>query len=722
MSFAFGGWSTAKKAKDLARTQIDPLIIDNFKEDVPDYYLFVTDERPTVDKILLLKNKIADAGIRSYAIVNAVNVLFSYEVEKSLTPFFIANDSKWANRWVNRKLSNGSTRKARAVMTFGPAMYGLNRSTDIMVDHFYAAVSILDRSHYYSPVVGTNVFPVDHLSWVFPPIVDSKVGFETYKTRFFYWQLKKMQRDDAWMPDMRDPILHIVNSEEEANEILDKNKGSDIVAWDLETTGLDFFLNKIGCITLCFDGINGYFIPWKYINKRKLAICLMSCKHRVGANLKFDTKFIWNDGVHGPTVTDGTDMMSHAIHSDRYKGLKPLAFFYTMFGGYDDELDHFRKETGILDYTKIPVSILSKYATMDAIVTYRAYVALLEHMRRIDENFPNEKMPEWTIEKFYNEIMMPVYRDFCEIEFRGVFMNYEKLLENREILKEKRKVLEKKVKEAWGVDSSFNVYSSTEVGRLFMKLGWEIPPEINKKGEYATGDDNLTFWERYKKPGIKEFKELRTLDITIKMFLGDDDGDGGLTGWGKFIRKHDDGTYRMHPNFLVMGTSTFRCICKDPNLQQIPSGSALAKYAKQCIGTPDNTKYRLATFDYAALQTRLAARDTTLNDRPSSDKSYLRKIKDNDYVDPVLYDLYRKGSTLGGDMHSSTGNSVFIEPARREIFDVEDENGKHWILAMNQKIKILPRKEYKPKDGESSDYQVIIATDLVETDTIVEYV
>lgn len=716
MAFKFGGISVNKKAKDLARDQIEVLVEDAFHEEVKDYYLFVLDQAPTVDKKRLLQMKIKEAGIKSYAIVVAVDVLFSYEVEKSLTQFFVANNSNWAKSWVTRKMSNGETKKAKAVMTFGPAMYGLNKSTDIMVDNFYAAYSVLDRSHYYSPVIQTNVFPVDHVSWVFPPVSNAKMGFETYKTRFFYWQLDMMQRNDAWMPDLTPPVLHVCSTQEEADEVLESHKGSELVAWDLETTGLDFFKDKIGCITLSFNGVDGYFIPWKLVNKRKLAVCLMSCKRRLGANLKFDTKFIWGDGVKGPTVTDATDMLSHALHSERFKGLKSLAFFYTMFGGYEDELDVFRKQTKVKDYTKIPVKILSKYATLDAIVTFRAFNALLGHVRYVDSRFPNEKLPEWTIERFYAEIMMPVYRDFCEIEFRGTFVNLDILQRNKGILEKKLEEVEQKLRGIWGVDKAFNLYSTADVGRLLMKMGWELPPEINKKGEYATSDPNICFWEQLEKPGIKELRELRSLDTMLNMFLGALDKNGEVTGWQKFIRQHDDGSYRMHPNFSVMGTSTYRCICREPNLQQLPSSATLAKYAKQCIGTPDNSKFKLVTLDYSALQTRLAGRDSVLNPQG---------------VDPMLYELYKDGSTLGGDMHAVTGFKTFVDPCHREIIEATDENGKVWIFDPIQALRIMPRKKNVGAevdlnvalydDKKDYYYQIVKGNEIVEDDVILDY-
>ena len=56
--------------------------------------------------------------------------------------------------------------------------------------------------------------------------------------------------------------------------------------------------------------------------------------------------------------TDDTMQLSHAINSDRSRGLKAQAFYNTFMGGYDGVLDLFKKKTKVSNYCAIPVDIL----------------------------------------------------------------------------------------------------------------------------------------------------------------------------------------------------------------------------------------------------------------------------------------------------------------------------------------------------------------------------
>ena len=69
---------------------------------------------------------------------------------------------------------------------------------------------------------------------------------------------------------------------------------------------------------------------------------------------------MWTNGlpVFSCEPTDDTGQMAHAIHSDRARGLKPLAFYFTYFGGYDLGLDKFKSETGVINYSWVPHDIL----------------------------------------------------------------------------------------------------------------------------------------------------------------------------------------------------------------------------------------------------------------------------------------------------------------------------------------------------------------------------
>lgn len=704
MGFSFGNLSLNTQKKLLGLEAVEPVIKNNFQPAEKDYFLILMDSHPTSMQVMQLEKALKKYDIRSYIILNAVNILYTKEkVKGSLTDFMLSNQSSW------EKYTKYEGKQAKAVLCFGSSLYAINHGTEVMVEHFYDYIT--SRTYYYSPRTNCNVFPVDNLREVFPLMRDdgSGVSVTNYKTRFMHIQLEMMKKDGLWMPDMRDHTPVIITTAEECSALFKKHMNSEIIVLDTEDSGLDFTEDYIGCITITFDGVTGYFIPWKLVNVRQLSALISSCKHFIGANLKFDVKFLWMQGCRWPLPTDSTDELAHALNSDRFKGLKSLAFFWTKFGGYDEELDTYKKQTKCTNYTRIPTPILSQYAILDAIVTYRAYIALRDAVRGFDKKFPNEKMPEWTVERWYNEVMMPVYRDFCEIEYQGIYIDMETREKNKEKLQNEITRLEGVLRNTWNLPSDFNLFSSKELGKLFQKMGW-TPIQIGADGIYSTADECLSEWEKQGNPGIKDLKTLRTVAICLKSFLGNETiltEEKDLTGWSQYIRKHKDGSYRVHSNYKVMQTETFRCISANPNLQNIPAHGPTAKTVKQCITSPDKELYRLCTIDFGSLQCRLATIDTARNEAG---------------IDPMLFELYKDGSPLGADMHTVTAYNVFCEPTNRTVLEVLDEaTGKTWIIGPDQKIMVGLRAGTVLKPGYEQTYEVIFGRDLKTTDTILDY-
>ena len=381
-------------------------------------------------------------------------------------------------------------------------------------------------------------------------------------------------------------------------DILISLLGSDILAWDTETNSLRWYTGKLICLTFCNDGKKGYYVPWKHIeqneeNQLLLLAVLYTCNRMVGANIKFDLHYLWKNlpgfDIFRIKRIDDVGQLSHALNSNRTKGLKPLTYFYTPFGGYDNELDTFRAQTGVSNYAQIPANILSKYATIDAIVTYRIYIALRKHVQWVDQNFPNEKPIDWTIEKWYDEFMMTVYPYFIRMEHRGMRIDKAYLDDVRARLKKRIPEVTKKLCELWNVPEDFKFGSTVELGRQIQKMGWPAV-ELSKRGEYATSDDCIQEWKRQGRPGIKELIELRELNSFLGTFVGEPSETGrqeDATGWEQFIVYHpEDDSWRIHQEYIIMGTETFRCIGKNPNLQNCPAHSELSDEVKRAITVP----------------------------------------------------------------------------------------------------------------------------------------
>lgn len=600
MAFTFGGIKENMKAKDIMSTDniLDDLVLNHFVESEKDYYIFLLDKFPSDAIKQLIIKKINEAGYGSYFVLNAVDCKYNKDDlhGTGLTDFVCMHRSKWRN-YINYK-----GKHVRAIMAFGPAMYSINGSADIITNEFYDT-KMLYPYYYMGHEIfkyDTFIFPVDDIDSLYP-IIKNSSNTVNFKTRFFFEQLKNMKAQYDWAPDTTDVKYVVVKSKEEAGKVFEENKNANLVSFDTETNGFKFYENHIHCLTITWDGVTGYYVPWEYVDPQKLADNLMSCKHRTGANPKFDLKFFWSEGVpFYVNVTDATDRAAHCVTSENKSGLKPLSYRYTQFGGYDLTLDKYKKMTKCEDYSKIPVDILSKYATMDAIVTWRCQVELWNQIDFIDKKFPNEKYPEWTIRRWYETQMMEIYKEIARVEYRGIYVNWDLMNKYRDEMKADIIKKEAELRKLWNIPQSFNLYSTTEVGKLFEKMGWECYGR-NAAGFYLTNDEAMGAWIRAGKPGAAILAELRTEKTSMNSFLGTIDEQSGVkTGWLQYINhdekdgnKEEGGSYKVEQSYFVMGTETYRFIGKDPNFQNIPTRNKYAGYVKKCIDTPPADLYTI---------------------------------------------------------------------------------------------------------------------------------
>lgn len=625
MAIKFGGVKSGIKLNELSSEKLNVVLVDTVKENSYNpYYIFLLDNIPDVlSKNLLIKeiNKVC----KEYLILLSCDKLW-YQNDlrgNGIAQFFVNHRSNW------RKYVDYKGRHVSAIIPFGQALYSINESADIMTSDFIADDFVWP--YYY---MGNYLWRCD--SYIFPvfgikdlwPRVEKSLSSVNWKTRFSIKQFERATSSEErlYKPDFRKPEFQKINSKEECDKLFNDNMNAFLVAWDTETSGLTFYKNsrrkylnvedvltstekdKIRCLTISFDGIKGYFIPIEYVDLNLFVKCIMSAKHNTGANPKFDIKFFYELGASRDLmVTDATDMAAHAIHSDRSKGLKPQAFFFTPHGGYETELDKWRKETKCDDYSKIPEEVLLPYATMDSIVTWQVQYQLFFLIDYLDKKIKNTKIPEWTIRRWYEEQMMTIYQCAVETEYNGIYVNWDLMNKHREIMQKDVQEKHQKLREIWNLPNDFNITSVDELGKAFEKMGF---PEHgrNKKGLYSTDEDAVSSWIREGLPGVDLLSEVRNELTVCNSFLGYITDKNEAKGWLQYIQKHDDGTVRIHHSYNVMGTTSFRFIGTNPNFQNIPARGKFAPYIKMCIDTPpadlyiftsdSGTEYKLSEFEY----------------------------------------------------------------------------------------------------------------------------
>lgn len=707
--FSFGKISTKSRKQALnLKIYNNPILIDKSKTRAKyDKVVAVLVEDRFGEKELgYIDTFLKTLGVFKYIVLNALNCDYDEKEDKEgIIKFYKANRSNFM-----KYIPEGSP-----ILTSGPALYSLLMEDDIYPNHCHQI--IFGRSNFwFSPDLTQKnchrVYPLDSFK-------DDIFGFElykkwcpravdSYKTKLAQIQVNQMLRHiNDPLPEY--PKLNKIFIESKEDFIKrfyepNKNRKDEILAWDLETDGLNFYKDRIGCITLSFDGITGYYIPWKYVDKKKLGEILKNNK-QCGANLKFDCKHLWKNGVPEAYIDEDIVQLGHTMDETRSNSLKTLAFFYSIYGGYERPLDEYKEKMGgdKINYLEIPENILREYAVMDSIVTYICFTNMLNHVRELDKKYPNEFSPNG-MEYYYRTFKIPAENMYARIEYKGVYVDKDALDKVRDDIKKDIRKLKDQLCDSFGVDKDFQWESGQKLGKLLEEKGWEDWGRT-KSGELATGDYQISRWKKTH-PEAKVLEQLKSFNTLLNTFIGDEiknsamadwmgdyDGNEDLDkGWTQHLQYHkEDNSWRMHPSYLSMMTDSGRSRCTSPNMQQVPTRGAYSKEIKSCLKTPNDEDYYLSTVDYSSLQCRLCAIDVRYDD----------KLPDGN---PGIVGVLKEGAAA--DLHSQTGFNVFFKDKK---IDVQ-------IITVEQ-----DGKTYEFLEGEQvlTDHGEKFAIDLTEDDTLI---
>ena len=652
----------------------DALLSD--RSDVQADYDFIpiilADEQYSKENLVAIEKFLKQSGLTRYILLSSINCKITKDAVKDeqktgIIEFYETNKSNFEKYFP----------KNAPILTVGPALYSLLMEDDIYPSHvqqiifgktnfWFSKDQTAEKGHYVFPIesfrdiIETKKIP-DKTKKPGPdgkyPTIDTGIlqdPRDSYKTKLARIQIASLIKLGN-RPPIRYPKLNkiFIESAEEFDKLFyepNKDKKNEILAWDLETSGFSFLKDKIGCITLSFDGKTGYYIPWRYVDKKKLGEILKNNK-QLGANLKFDVKYLWANGVPEATIDEDVLLMAHTLDETRANSLKAMAFFYSEYGGYERKLDLYKKQTKVDNYLHIPEEILREYAIMDAIVTRRVYDNMLRHMRELDKKYPNEFSPD-TLEDYYRYRRVPTAEMYARLEYRGIYINKEKLDALRKEMNAYVDDIKKQLCEAFKVNKDFDWSSSQNLGKLLESRHWENLGTV-KAGTYQTSDDQLARWAKTH-PEAKLLQSLRSITTLLNTFVGDDEG---TKGWTQYLTYHpEDNSWRMHCDYFPMGTESGRTRCQKPNLQNIPTRGKFTKEIKGCICTCDDDNYLLATVDYSSLQMRLAAIDAS-------------------YRDNLWYAFQEKGV----DIHSQTAHGVFFPGKAMDVEIIETESGKKYL-------------------------------------------
>jgi len=593
------------------------------------------------------------------------------------------------------------------IISMGRALYYLSRSSDLEIEMFYD--TLLNHTYFYDPIRKCRVYVIDSFARV--------IGIDAFE----HWNasrvMKQCAKDTYSLPDFKRNHV-IIRSSEEYVQMFKDNSSNTKVAIDTETSGFDFLptlskklSDRILTLELSFDGITGYHIPWKIVETNlRLTNREIRTREQIYANGKFDAKFLYFNGFSRATLHIDHDIMQsrHVVNETSRLGLKPQAFLKTSFGGYDFPLDEYKRKNKVRSYADIPSELLESYGPDDAIATFIVHHENMKDIRELDRLYPNEVLPEWSLERLYREIRIPMVNKYLDIELEGLYVDIYQLDETSNMLKHRiyeqtqevylalripknkinlaalsyEETEEDPVEDTFKMGAFFedendaiNIGSGQQLGQYIEEeLGWRIY-ERDKKGFASVNKDTVARWI---KDGHKEAQTIDTLAKTqtlYRSFVGERLGAKQQpSGFYKYLKVHSDGTYRVHANFSSMLAGSWRGKCRDPNLQNQPAHGEKAEIVKRHFVTKDDSEIFYSE-DFSGLQLRLLAIVTG---------------------DPVMRDIFLN---RGGDLHSITAYNVFCNNTYY-IEDVSQECGYSLSDSMNPQAKKLDLDIYLKLRGD----------------------
>jgi len=621
----------------------DPILVKKGKP-----FITILCEVPLTNKQLYgLELELANAGLRdNYQIVSALKLIpTEKDLSKEIVKFYVNNKfnlSEVIPPWTN-------------VISIGRSIYSILESDDLYIDGFKD--TLLWNTSFYSPDLKCIIFPVNSfIDWY------KKDNFEY----FFFKKQVELAQSKKCKP-FRTVKLKKHFVENPNRWLLDRKDKECLVAWDLETKGLNpwFSEGKILCLTIAFDSKEGYYLPWNKIDVNILSDFFRNKKH-IGTNLKYDQRWVVSRGVDFDSLVNlewDTMHASHTINEMQRNGLKSDTWLYTPYGGYDRALDRYKETHPSCkgDYSKIPFDLMFEYATQDPIMSFAAYEKQKKIVELLDKKYPTDN--NWSLMQYLREIRFPACVMYADIEIKGMMINREELDKSSIEIRKELKETEDKVYEFFNTNrEDLNIHSNDALGKFIEKnTDWRID-ERNKKGLPLVGSPQLKRWAKQGHDGaqiILEMKEKNTLyknfigadpnelrheemvqntddlfsgilDDSIDSILTEESVEGNGNGYYQYIGNDD----KIHGSFIVMMADSHRNKSRNPNLQNQPSHGDKAFTIRKNISCPKGSKFLSA--DYSGLQLRIAA---ILSGDPE-----MRKVF----------------TELGGDMHSMTAQSVIM--------------------------------------------------------------
>ncbi|MDB4047987.1 DNA polymerase I [Polaribacter sp.] len=401
------------------------------------------------------------------------------------------------------------------------------------------------------------------------------------------------------------------------------------VCFDTETTGLKALEVELIGIAFSYEIGKGYYVSFPEDLAETKALLeefrpfFESNIEKIGHNLKYDIKVLSNYEIPVKGKLFDTMIAHYLINPDMRHNMDILAETYLNYQPVSITDLIGKKGKNQLSMRTVPIAEQTEYAVEDADITFQ-----------LKQLFTGE-LESGNVTKLFNDIELPLVSVLTAMEIEGININIDFLNKLSLTLTADINRLEKNIYEQAGEE--FNIASPKQLGIvLFEKMELVKKPKKTKTGQYATGEDILSFLAKEHEiiRNIQEYRQYKKLQSTYVDALPNE---------------VNPKTGRIHTQYMQAVAATGRLSSNNPNLQNIPIRTERGKEVRKSF-IPRDENHVLLAADYSQIELRIIA-------ALSEEENMMEAFKN------------------GEDIHASTAAKVFNVPLE-EVTREQRSNAK----------------------------------------------
>lgn len=387
-----------------------------------------------------------------------------------------------------------------------------------------------------------------------------------------------------------DDIEHdyrLIEGEEEIDGLVKQLLAIDSFCFDTETTGLDVRESSLLGMSFCFEEGKACYVALPG-SRNDVLVILEKFRpvfekegvEKIGHNIKFDALMLRQYGIELRGPYFDTMVAHHLLFPGQRHNMDYLAEVYLKYRPIPIEslIGERGKNQG--NMRDVPVDKVTVYASEDADVTFR--------LKKI---FQKELEKEGLL-GFFRNVEMPLSAVLADMEYNGVSLNVDDLIESGKELEKRLAELEAEIMGMAGRE--FNVNSPRQVGEiLFDVLKIDSKASKTKSGQYSTNEENLQKL-RDKHTIINKILEQRGLKKLLSTYVE------------TLPTMVDKKTGRLHTTYNQALVVTGRLSSINPNLQNIPIRDDEGREIRRAFTASDSNHVFLSA-DYSQVELRLMA-------------------------------------------------------------------------------------------------------------------